>query len=277
VFIVVISSIVGFLLLLVVLLISFNDIIDALFYQTYTARLIPAVVTLFSFLSQSFFNVLIIMQNKTVAQANRDANQRADAFRDQQFVSDNYSIIEFMDRMLMTEERKLYVEKYIGARRGDFHMILNTFNSNELFGGEDKFSFITIRIPFKVVEGKRISKITISKISFHRNQNRYLFRSIKGAATSGFLIFNGISNRQNLVMNLVVPSSSDFFNFGEVSPFSRIKLELTITSVLGVSLPGSVELYFENPDQVGADSSNSYKITSSIFLLNGSPTIEKAA
>jgi hypothetical protein len=269
-----IIGIVTLCLSILLIFIIFDGVISKQFYDTYPARILPAIIAFFSFLAQSIFNVLIITQNKNMWNANQDANKRAEVFRDQQFIASNYSIIEFMDRMLMSVENKLYIEKYIGSKRGDFHMILNSINSTQLFDNEDVYQFVSIRIPFQIIEGKTISHISVRKITFQRNEQRYVFRSIRGSETSGFIIFNGITKRQNLIMNLIVNKDNDFFRLEEVSPFSRIKIELTATSILGVSVPGTMELYFKNPDQIELDYSNSYKITSSIFLISDHPVIE---
>jgi hypothetical protein len=242
---------------------------------TIAARIATIFVAFCAFVSQTLFNFLIFQQNRSVTLANQDANKRADMFRDVQFISSNYSIIEFMDRMLIKAESPLYVEKYIGAKKGDFHMILNSINSSDLFGNEELYQFVSIRIPFYVVEGKTISLLRVSKITFQRDQKRFIFRTIKGSYTEGFLIYNELTKRRNLIMNLIVLKDSDFFKLSEVSSFSRIKIELTTISILGVSVPGTIELYFKNPEQIEMDSANSYKIISSSFVMQGLPSIER--
>src|SRR5690554_610883 len=63
---------------------------------------IAAIIIAFaSFGSSTLFSLLILHHNTTVSQINDDLNKRAELFRELQFTSSKYSIIEFMDRMLI--------------------------------------------------------------------------------------------------------------------------------------------------------------------------------
>src|SRR5690554_6821022 len=52
---------------------------------------------------------------------------------------------------------------------------------------------------------------------------------------------------------------------------SKIKMDLTIVSLLGVGIYGMSELYFTNPVKIEGDLTNTYKINSSNFILKGMP------
>lgn len=76
-------------------------------------RIAAIIIAFASFGSSTLFSLLILHHNTTVSQINDDLNKRAELFRELQFTSSNYSIIEFMDRMLIYNESERYVERYV--------------------------------------------------------------------------------------------------------------------------------------------------------------------
>ena len=117
--------------------------------------------------------------NKSVNKANQDANSRAEMFRNLQFASDNYSIIEFMDRMLIYEESPRYVEKYIKNRSTEFHMFESTVKLDDVLARPQNYRYLSLKIPFKVVEGKLVASIYFEQLKFERSGVSYIFVETK--------------------------------------------------------------------------------------------------
>ena len=68
---------------------------------------------------------------------------------------------------------------------------------------------------------------------------------------------------------------SAFYHFDQINQFTKIKIYINITSLLGVKVKGNSELYFTNPEQIEGDNSNTYAIHSSNFLITEQPKIVK--
>ena len=106
------------LILLVTLGVLFLSILAIVFGQQIVTvdhvpgiRIAALILTFVSFLSSTILSLLVYMHNKTVLKINEDTNHRAELARDSQFVASNYSIIEFMDRMLIYKESTRYIQK----------------------------------------------------------------------------------------------------------------------------------------------------------------------
>jgi hypothetical protein len=238
------------------------------------------VATLFvafsSFCSSTLFSLLILLHNKTVSKINDDNNQRAELFRELQFASTNYSIIEFMDRMLIYDESQRYIDRFLKRRTMDYHMMEANIPEEDIYNNPLKYSFISIRIPFRVVEGKMVSSITFTKLKFEREDQIYEFYSGSGLEESKvFILYNEQTKRNNVIINLITPIGSSFFNKKDVNIFSKIKIYINITSLLGVEVRGISELYFTNPEQIEGDGTNTYRINSSNFGLLAMPIVTK--
>lgn len=96
-----IASVTVFLIALLMLI--FGDELDVMF-NVIGIRVATVFVAFAAFLSSTLFSLLILLHNRTVVRMNDDTNRRAELFRELQFASSNYSIIEFMDRMLLYGE-----------------------------------------------------------------------------------------------------------------------------------------------------------------------------
>jgi hypothetical protein len=239
------------------------------------------VATLFvafsSFLSSMIFSLLILMHNKTVVKYNDDTNRRAELFREQQFASSNYSIIEFMDRMLIYPESTRYIDRLVVRKSMLFHMIEQSINEQDVLKKPEDFLFFSLKIPYRITEGKIVSSITFDRLKFERNGNTYEFITPKPEQTSRtFLLYNEHTKRNNVIINLIVKKDADFFNKASINLFSKIKISINITSILGVLVKGVSELYFTNPEQIEGDGSNTYKINSANFTLTEMPSIVKS-
>jgi hypothetical protein len=238
-------------------------------------RIAMLIVAFASFGSSTLFSVLILYHNKTVVSINQDLNTRAELFRELQFSSSNYSVIEFMDRMIIFVESTRYIDRYIKEESFLFHMIEKSLTSAEILNKPDDYYYFTVKIPYKVVEGKLISKVMLKEVYFERGDTRFFFMPEKGNLESrAYLLFNEKTKRHNVIMNLIVSKTSAFFDPSSINSFSKFKMHLSITSLLGVRIEGMSELYFTNPEKIEGDASNTYKINSSNFVIKGMPFIE---
>jgi hypothetical protein len=265
-----ISSII-FLLSLFFLIIG--DVLDATF-NVIGIRIATLFVAFAAFCSTSSFSYLVYNHNRTVSRVNDDANKRAELFRELQFASSNYSIIDFTDCMIIYGESIRYVDKFVGNKILTFHMIEDRINEQDVLNNPEDFTFLSIRIPYRVVEGKVVSKIKFERLKFERNGLAYRFITPPSEKESiAFLLYNEHTKRSESIINLIVSKKSDFFILGNINEFSKIKITIKVTSLLGVEVDGITELYFTNPERKEADGSNTYKVNSSNFTLNNMPRV----
>jgi len=257
------------------LLLLIGDQLDQIF-NVIGIRVATLFVAFAAFCSSTLFSLLILVHNKTVSKINDDNNRRAELFRELQFASSNYSIIEFMDRMLIYDESERYVDRFIRKRNMTFHMIEPQTNENDVYNNPSQYSFISIKIPFKVVEGKMVSSINFSKLKFERNDEIYEFFTPPSLDESrAFLLYNEHTKRNNVIINLITRNDSLFFNKSEINVFTKIKIYIQVTSLLGVQVKGISELYFTNPEQIEGHGMNTYRINSSNFTLVGMPIVHR--
>jgi len=269
----IIALISSFVFLVAIVALIFGDFLDATF-NVIGIRVATLFVAFASFCSSTVFGLLIFMHNRTVNRANDDANKRAELFRELQFASNNYSIIEFMDRMLIYDESTRYIEKYIFKNSMDFHMIESRITEEDILKNPEGYTYISLKIPFRVVEGRVVSAITFDRLKFKRENQNFEFGRPKSVSENrAYLLYNEHTKRNNVIINLVVPKASDFFISSQINAFSKITIDIGITSLLGVRVKGITELYFTNPEQIEGDGTNTYKINSSNFTLTEMPKI----
>lgn len=251
----------------------FGDELDSMF-NVIGIRVATVFVAFASFLSSMLFSLLILLHNRTVVKINDDTNRRAEMFRELQFASSNYSIIEFMDRMLIYGESTRYIQRVIERKSMMFHMIESGLKESDVFESPQNFAFVSIKIPFRVIEGKIISSITFDKLRFEREGVNYEFVTPPSEIESrAFLLYNEQTKRNNVIINLVMKKDSVFYNPSQINNFTKIKIYINITSLLGVKVKGNSELYFTNPEQIEGDGTNTYRINSANFTLTGMPKI----
>ncbi len=237
-------------------------------------RIATLFVAFASFLSSMLFSLLILRHNQTVVKYNDDTNKRAELFREQQFASTNYSIIEFMDRMLIYQEPVRYIERMIQRKSMNFHMIKSDLHENEIFDNPKNYRFISLKIPFRVIEGKIVSSITFDKLRFERNGINYEFITPPSEHESrAFLLYNEQTKRNNIIINLIIDNDNVFYDPQQINEFTKIKIYTNVTSLLGVQVKGNIELYFTNPEQLEGDGTNTYRINSANFTLTEMPKI----
>ncbi len=253
----------------VVFILSFLSLIYAEWLESKIAvvgiRIAVLVVSFAAFGASAIFSMMVYKHNITVSKINDDNNRRSELFRELQFASGNYSIIEFNDRMLISPESQWYIPRFYNKDNPSFHLVDEEIDTNE------KLSFYTIRIPYRLVEGKTAGSIEISNIKFERDTEVFNFVPMKHEEkTRAFLLYNEKTQRSNIIVNIVFNESSNFFS-EKVNLFSKIKLKLTVSSILGVSINGSSELYFTNPTQTEGHGLQTYKINSSTFITTSLP------
>jgi len=272
--IVLVIGISGFIVFILSLIMLFyGDQFDALF-NVIGIRVVAIFIAFASFLSSMLFSLLILQHNKTTVRINDDTNRRAELFRELQFASANYSIIDFIDRMLIYQESQRYIDRLVTQKSMMFHMLEKGIKQEDVFDNPSNYQFLSIRIPFKVVEGKIVSSITFDKLRFERDLVDYEFYPPEKTLESrAFLLYNELSKRNNVIINLIMSKESQFYNPEGINIFTKIKIYMNIKSLLGVKVKGNSELYFTNPEQIEGNHTNTYAIHSSNFLITEQPKI----
>lgn len=261
--------------LITLLMLFFGDELEVAF-NVIGIRVAAVFVAFAAFLSSMLFSLLILLHNKTTVKINDDTNKRAELFRELQFASSNYSIIDFMDRMLIYEESSRYVDRLVNKKNFIFHMHETGIQANDVYEQPKEYMFFSIKIPFKIIEGKLISSITFDKLRFEREGVDFEFFPPENETESrAYILYNEQTKRNNVIINLVMKKDSQFYKKDKINVFSKIKLYMNITSLLGVKVEGNSELYFTNPEQIEGDGANTYHINSSNFILTDMPMIIK--
>ena len=237
-------------------------------------RVAAIFIAFASFLSSVLFSLLILLHNKTSVRINDDTNKRAELFRELQFASSNYSIIDFMDRMLIYGESDRYINRMVSQENTTFHMLEHGILQTDIYERPNDYIYLSIRIPFRVIEGKIVSSITFDKLRFEREGKNFEFLPPKGEHESrAFLLYNEQTKRNNVIINLVMSKESDFYTPDCINNFTKIKIYINIISLLGVKVKGNSELHFTNPEQIEGDGKNTYRINSSNFVITDTPKI----
>jgi len=243
--------------------------------------LINLIIAFASFVMTSVFSVAIFNHNKIsreMSEENRrnsdEVNTRAEEFRTLQFVSSNYTVIDFTDYMLLYAEPKRYIDGL--KKHKDFTLYMKEDGTDITDAAENagNYKFITIKIPFKVAEGKSVGKIRFSRFKFVKEGGSHIFVPC-GKNNGSLIIYNDADRRNEVVVNLITDNTSEFFADGEIIPFLKIKANLTMQSLLGVAVTGWVELYFNNPLKLENSGANKYKINSSEFEISGLPVLTR--
>lgn len=271
VYLIIITGLIVFLMSLVML--YAGDELDQMF-NVIGIRVVALFLSFASFLSSMLFSLLILMHNKTTVKINDDTNRRAELFRELSFASSNYSIIDFVDRMLLYKESNRYIERLLSSKTASFHMLEEGIDAKDIYFNPHCYEFISMKIPFKVIEGKLVSSITFDKLCFERDGMDFRFYSenMREEAKT-FILYNERTKRNNVIINLITAKTSMFYHPNEINRYSKIKIYINIYSLLGVKVKGSSELYFTNPEQIEGDHTNTYAINSSNFLITDGPKI----
>lgn len=256
------------------IMLFFGDRLDSMF-NVIGIRVATAFIAFSAFLSSMLFSLLILLHNKTAVRINDDTNKRAELFRQVQFSSSNYSIIDFMDRMLIYSESERYIDRMVSQKDMTFHMLEDNVLEKDVYEHPDNYAYLSIRIPFRVIEGKIVSSITFDKLRFEREGNHFEFLPSKDEKESrAYILYNEQTKRNNVIVNLIMTKQSDFYKSTAINHFTKIKIYINIVSLLGVKVKGNSELYFTNPEQIEGDGKNTYRINSSNFVITEPPMIE---
>ena len=270
---------------LVILLSAFTIVIVGLFVvsqlmpgdiiQTSTFQILSNVLSLGLVLSSSLFSYLVMKQGKTSSRSSADANARAESFRNLQFIASNHTIVDFFDSLLIFIEPERYVERLRQTQDFKFYMREKGIDLEDVKENFDNYFFLTVKIPIRVVVGNAVSSIQFRKFRLDRADKMHNFVPCSGNFHA-LILYNDEEKRQEVSINLIVNKDSEFYTTDIINPFTKIKLNLTMHSFLGVAVTGWTELYFTNPQKLEKDGTNKYKINSSQFQIVGLPTLDNS-
>jgi len=265
----------------IVVLIVIAAIIPIAIQEDINFTLMEVVVSLASFIATSFFSILIYNHNLTMREQNEEIRRqtkaeakRGELFRNLQFMAGNYSIIDFVDHMLMYDEFDRYTKRLIESNDFSFYLLEQNLEKENVVSDVNNFKFITVRIPIQLIEGKVINKVTIHKMKFVKDTETYIFSPGEGIPANALIIYNTNDQRFESIINLVMKKESDFYKDGEINLYKNIKITLSMESVLNVVVTGVIELYFTNPEKIEKSGASKYKINSSQIQLIGRPRLD---
>jgi len=214
-------------------------------------------------------------QGKTSSRSSADANARAESFRNLQFIASNHTIVDFFDSLLIFIEPERYVERLRQTQDFKFYMREKGIDLEDVKENFDNYFFLTVKIPIRVVVGNAVSSIQFRKFRLDRADKMHNFVPCSGNFHA-LILYNDEEKRQEVSINLIVNKDSEFYTTDIINPFTKIKLNLTMHSFLGVAVTGWTELYFTNPQKLEKDGTNKYKINSSQFQIVGLPTLDNS-
>lgn len=241
---------------------------------TLGVRAATLMASIASFVSSTIFSLLIYWNNQINTRINDEANTRSEKDRNASFASANYSIIECMDRMLIYPESERYISDFIDDGDPNYHMLLNGVDEEDVIENPEKYLFVSLKIPFQVIEGKYVSRIAFEELRFTRGETKFRFFPAGDLEESNaYILYNELTQRRNLIINLIAPLEVEFFDPDKINNFSKIHIHLSITSLLNVRVKGAIDLFFTNPLQIEGNRTNTYRINSSNFDLIEMPEI----
>jgi hypothetical protein len=266
-----------FLIITVVFIVS--ELTDIVLVKESTDMIISIIISFSSFITTSMFSFAIFYHNQLIRGLTLETQKRTDdqLVRDEQlrvlqFCSANLSVVDFVDFMLISREHDTYVKKHAEARDFSSYLREDDIDINDVTEHIENYAFRTIRLPVHVLEGKAISKIGFTRFKFVREEGVHYFVPATESNTA-LIIFNETDKRCEAVVNIILKKTSGFYAPKSVLPCQKIKINLIMTSLLGVAVGGTTELYFTNPKKLEGDGSNKYTINSSQFEINGLPEL----
>ncbi|MCL2846654.1 MAG: hypothetical protein FWE38_03100 [Firmicutes bacterium] len=247
---------------------------DVEMIQTPTARLIANVLALGVMIQSAIFSLLLIRQSEVNRKNSDDINARAEAFRNFQFVASNRTIIEFHDYMLMFRTSERYTERLKQRMDFKFFMRHNGINMDDVRADISAYSILTVKFPMKVIVGDVIGAVKF--INFRLDKEDGIHNFVPCCDDfQGLILWNEEKQRQEITVNLILPKGSGFYNEQTITPFHKIRIFLSMHSLMGVVVKGWTELYFTNPQKRERDGANKYMISSSQFKISGLPELEE--
>ncbi len=244
-------------------------------------RIVELIATLAAFVVQSIFSFSVLRYNEDLRSLNNEikktsdeSNMRAEEFRILQFVASNYTVVDFVDHILLYEERPNYVDNLFALKDARLYLTKQGIELSNVYEKPDDYGFVSVRLPFNVVEGKSVGDISFSRFEFTVGQSLYNFVPCVEGSHS-LILHNETDDREEAVVNLIFNKDDGFFSPKEVIPFSNIRIYFMVRSLLGVAVTGRVELYFTNPLKLEKTGENKYTINSSLFEASGIPTLKQ--
>jgi len=241
---------------------------------------VTVVVSFSSFLATLFFGISIYKHNASMREINNElrrqtnsVNRRAEAFRNLQFVASNYTIVDFVDCITIYPEYENYLIKLRDTKAFDFYLLEQGVRKEDVIEKFGNYMYLSVRIPFKIAEGKTIGKLTFKRFKFTKAADSHRFAPASDGLGKALLLYNESAKRQEAVINLVMSKDSKFYSLNELNQFEKIKIDLEMESLLGVIVRGSIELYFTNPEKLEKTGASKYRINSSQFELVGTPKL----
>ena len=241
--------------------------------QTPTARLLANVIALGAMIQSAIFSLLLIRQAEANKKNSDDVTARSEEFRNFQFIVSNRATVEFYAHMSISRESPRYVQRLKDHLDFKFYMRHNGVDFDDVLTNFDKYSFLTVKLPFKMVVGDEIGTIKFVNFLLDKEDQTHTFVPCCDDF-QGLILWNETKQRRELSVNLILPKGSGFYNENTVTPFTKIKIFLSMHSTLGVVVKGWTELYFTNPQKRDNDGSNKYTISSSQFKISGLPELE---
>jgi hypothetical protein len=244
-----------------------------------TFWLLSIVINFMAFVMTTLFSFVILNHNTTIRELSeralhRDESSdiRSEEFRKLTFVSSNYAVVDFVDNMLLYEEYKTYTNALKTTNDFSFYLREDNITLKDVVENFDNYVFLTVKIPFKIAEGKNVGAIRISRFKFSKEGKDHRFVPCSGGNNT-LILFSENDQKQVVTVNLIAKKDNEFYTPDAVIPFIKIKLNLTMYSLLGVAVTGWTELYFTNPRKLEKSGANMYKINSSQFRISGLPTL----
>ncbi|MDR0976061.1 MAG: hypothetical protein LBM01_03855 [Christensenellaceae bacterium] len=223
------------------------------------------IVSFAAFIMQSLFSIGVLLHNSALRKSTLS-----------QFVSNNYTVVDFVESMTMGAESSRYTERLAKDRSlRNYMKEEDIVNTDDILRNMNDYYFSTLRIPFKIAEGKSVNALKFMALKFVRENgdHHYFIPCAQTSIGNTVILFNDKTKLQEVVINLVQKKSDDDFDSARVIPFSRIEISLGMTSLLGVTTNGRIELYFDNPKRLDDNGANNYKIFSSQFRALGMPKL----
>ncbi|MCL2851102.1 MAG: hypothetical protein FWE01_01940 [Firmicutes bacterium] len=240
---------------------------------TPTARLLANILSLGVMIQSAIFSMLLIRQAEVNRKNSDNLNAKAESFRNFQFIVSNRTTVEFHAHMSISRASQRYVALLKENLDFKFYMRHNGVDFEHVKANLDEYSFLTVRIPLKLVVGDELGAVKFMNFSLDREGETHTFIPCC-EDYQGLILWNEEKQRREVSVNLILPKGSGFYNEKTVTPFSKIKIFLSMHSTLGVVVRGWTELYFTNPLKRERDGSNKYHISSSQFKISGLPELE---
>ena len=237
-----------------------------------TYYLINITLAFATFLMTSLFSFAILNHNAMT----RELNESNRKFPTLQFMTTAFAVADFVDYVLMYQEYPNYVENLKKQLNFNFYMRDEECSLADVKANFDDYQFLTIKMPIKTNNLKPpVSSIRFGQFKFVKDNKMFKFVPCS-PQSSALIIFNDTASRNEVMCNLIVKKTSDFFVADALNPFSKMRINVSITSLLGVVLTGWAELYFTNPQKLEDTGANKYKLISSQFKPIGLPSLDSA-